>query len=210
MQIINKSNETDIQETFPRILALTAGGEPVDWISYEDAATYYAKGKILYSLGTHEVKLRGGTNAKTGQQSFLKIDTIVALANEVSPSKYRNRDPRLSNKTLFERDRNLCAYCGNIGRVKDLTRDHVHPTSKGGKDVWENVVTACYGCNQYKGDMTLEQAGMKLLYVPYTPTYHEHLILKNRNVLADQMDFLLHGVSKHSRVYQEYIKLKEN
>lgn len=209
MLIQSKENPNEVLESFPRILALTASGEAMDWISYEDAATYYAKGKILYSLGTHEVKLRGGINAKTGQQSVLKIDTIVALANDTSPSKYRNRDPRLTNKTLFERDRNLCGYCGTVFKYKDLTRDHVLPTSKGGKDVWENVVTACCGCNQYKGDKTPEQADMPLLYVPYTPTHNEHLILKNRNVLVDQMEFLLHGVSKNSRVYQDYMKLKE-
>lgn len=206
MLITSKENQNEVIESFPRILALNAGGEAMDWISYEDAATYAAKGKILYSLGTHEVNLRGGTNAKTGLQSVLKIDTIIALANDTSPSKYRNRDPRLTNKTLFERDRNLCAYCGNVYKYKELTRDHVHPSSKGGKDTWENVVTACCGCNQYKGDKTPEQAEMPLLYVPYTPTHNEHLILKNRNVLADQMEFLMHGVSKHSRVYQDYIQ----
>jgi 5-methylcytosine-specific restriction endonuclease McrA len=207
MILQNKENQSDIIEGFPRILALTASGEPLDWISYEEAATYYAKNKVLYSLGTHEVKLRGGTNAKTGMQSVLQVDTIIALANDTSPSKYRNRDPRLTNKTLFERDRNLCAYCAKVYRQKDLTRDHVMPSSKGGKDAWENVVTACCGCNQYKGDKTPEQADMPLIYVPYTPSHNEHLILKNRNVLKDQMQFLMHGVSKHSRVYQDYMKL---
>lgn len=208
MIITSKENPHEITESFPRILALTASGEATDWITYEQAATYYAKGKILYSLGTHEMQLRGGTNAKTGEQSILKIDTIVALANDTSPNKYRTRDPRLSNKTLFERDRNLCAYCGKTHKYKDLTRDHILPSSKGGKDVWENVVTACCACNQWKGDKTPEQADMPLLYVPYTPTHNEHLILKNRNVLCDQMAFLMHGVSKHSRIYQDYIKLK--
>jgi 5-methylcytosine-specific restriction endonuclease McrA len=202
--LINKENQSDIVYQLPKILALTSGGEPTNWITYEDAATYYAKGKILYSLGTHEVLLRGGVNAKTGERSTLKIDTIVALATDVSPAKYRNRDPRLSNKTLFERDRNLCAYCVKVFKVKELTRDHILPTSKGGRDIWENVVTACCSCNQYKGDKTPEQAEMKLAYVPYAPSYNEHLILSNRHILQDQMEFLMHGVSKHSRVYKEF------
>jgi hypothetical protein len=201
--LINKDTHIEMTDAMPRILVLNAGGEPMDWISYEDAATYASKGKILWSLGSYELNLRGGTNAKTGNQSILKIDTIIALSNDTSPTKYRNRDPRLTNKTLFERDRNLCAYCGNVFKGKELTRDHVHPTSKGGKDIWENVVTACCGCNQYKSDRTPEQADMPLLYVPYTPTFNEHLILKNRNILADQMDFLLTGVSKHSRIRLE-------
>lgn len=201
--IINKVNPIEVVDSIPKILALTASGEPVDWLTFEETAVYYAKGKVLYSLGSYEVMLRGGINAKTGKQSILKIDTIIALANDISPSKYRNKDPRLTNRTLFERDRNLCAYCGNVYRSKDLTRDHIIPTSKGGRDVWENVVTACCGCNQYKGDRTPEQADMPLLYVPYAPTYNEHLILKNRNILFDQMQYLLGGVSKHSRIFQE-------
>jgi hypothetical protein len=50
--------------------------------------------------------------------------------------------------------------------------------------------------------MTVNQAGMKLLYVPYTPTYNEALILKNRKILEDQMVFLLQGVSKKSRLHK--------
>lgn len=199
--LIDKESQIEIVNSLPKILALNAGGEAVNWITYEDAATYYAKDKILWSLGKHEVVLRGGTCAATGKQSILSIDTIVALKNDVSPSRYQSRDPRLSNKTLFERDENLCAYCSKTFRTKELTRDHVTPSSKGGRDVWENVVTACAGCNQYKADRTPEQAEMPLIYVPYTPTHNENLILKNRNILIDQMSYLMKGVSKHSRLH---------
>lgn len=184
----------------PLILQLNKGGEPVKWINYEDACTFYAKDRVLWSLGEYKVNLRGGTNAKTGQQSILTMDTIIAVDNDVSPSKFRRNTPALTNKTLFERDRNLCAYCGNLFKKSDLTRDHIFPTSKGGKDVWENVVTACVHCNQWKGDRTLEQADLKLMYVPYVPNYCEFLILQNRRILFDQMQFLLSGIPKNSRL----------
>ena len=41
---------------------------------------------------------------------------------------------------------------------------------------------------------------MKLLAVPYTPNLAEYLILSNRKILADQMEFLVQHVSSHSRV----------
>ena len=189
-------------KNMPLILALNSGGEPLGWITYKDTAFYYAKNKILWSLGQHEVVLRGGTNAMTGQQSILVMDTIVAIDNGVSPFKFRNKSPSLSNRTLFERDRNICGYCGGVFTKKELTRDHIKPVSKGGLDVWENVVTCCYGCNQWKGDRTPEEADMKLLYVPYTPSYNEHLILQNRRILSCQMEFLLKGVNKNSRLFQ--------
>jgi len=57
--------------------------------------------------------------------------------------------------------------------------------------VWENCVTACRVCNQHKDDRTPDEAGMKLLAVPYIPNLAQYLILSNRKILADQMEFLL-------------------
>lgn len=196
-----KDNHYDTIDSLPLILSLNSGGEPLGWINYQDCAFYYAKEKVLWAIGTHEVVLRGGTNAKTGQQSKLIMDTIVALDNGTSPTKFRKANPQLSNKTLFERDRFMCAYCGHVFKRADLTRDHVTPSSKGGKDCWENCVAACRSCNQKKEDKTPEAANMPLLYVPYTPSFNEHLILQNRKILQCQMEFLLKGVSKHSRLH---------
>jgi hypothetical protein len=42
---------------------------------------------------------------------------------------------------------------------------------------------------------------MPLLYVPYVPNRHEHFILRNRRILADQMEYLLAGVPRTSRLY---------
>ena len=41
--------------------------------------------------------------------------------------------------------------------------------------------------------------GMALLYTPYVPNKAEFLILSNRNILADQMDFLLQHLPQQSR-----------
>ena len=63
-----------------------------------------------------------------------------------------------------------------------------------------NVVTACRACNEKKSDRTPEQARMELLYLPYVPNRAEYLILTNRKILADQMEFLRPHVSNHGRV----------
>lgn len=57
-------------------------------------------------------------------------------------------------------------YCGCNGRDTTLTIDHVTPVSKGGRNTWINLVTACMACNQRKGDKTLQQLGWKLRSVP--------------------------------------------
>lgn len=198
---VQKSIVIDGIDSLPLILALNAGGEPLSWITYQDSAFYAAKDKILWSVGQFEVRLRGGTNAITGKQSILTIDSIIALDNGTSPSAYRRDAPALNNRELFIRDRNVCAYCVTESSGKSLTRDHVIPRSKGGPDHWNNVVTACRTCNQRKDDRTPEQAKMELAYVPYIPSYNEALILKNRRILADQMEYLMKGVSKNSRLH---------
>ena len=49
-------------------------------------------------------------------------------------------------------------------------------------------------------DRKPEEAGMELIYTPYVPNKAEYLILTNRKILSDQMDFLVQHVSSQSRV----------
>jgi hypothetical protein len=65
-----------------------------------------------------------------------------------------------------------------------------------------NVVTACRHCNGIKRNRTPEESGLQLVYVPYVPNKAEYLILTNRKILSDQMEFLLQHVSSHSRVFE--------
>jgi 5-methylcytosine-specific restriction endonuclease McrA len=203
MIITEKGTQNPIELAgFPQILKLNSGGVPLGWITYEDSVYHMAKGNILWTMGEYEVLLLGGTNAETGLRSSMTIDTIIAISNNKNPYDFRRESPALTNPQLFSRDRRMCAYCTNVYAQSKLTRDHVLPRSKGGPDVWENVVTACRACNQKKDDKTPRQAGMELAYVPYVPSFNESLILSNRRILVDQMMFLMKGVSEHSRLHQ--------
>ena len=191
-----------------RILKLDPSGQPREWISHEDAIVYHAKNLVAWQLGEGEgdVMFRGGENRITGQQSRIVTAPIIAVRERKANSaaaKRANKTPSLTNRELFRRDRHLCAYCGKIFGDLKLTRDHVVPTSRGGKDVWVNVVTACESCNHKKDDQLLEECGMQLLYVPYAPNWAEALILENRNVLACQMEYLKSFLPEHSRVWQD-------
>lgn len=184
------------------ILQLDSQGQPNKWITWQDAVVYHAKDLVSWTLGEVEFVARGGSNRLTGEQSVIKTSSIIAIKGEVA-AKRRNRPPALNNRELFRRDRYMCAYCGGIFKEAGLSRDHITPRSKGGQDIWMNVVTSCGKCNQRKDDKTLEEAGMQLLYVPYVPNRAEHLILANRSILADQMDFLMSFIPDHSRIKQE-------
>lgn len=173
----------------PRILVLTAGGIPYKWETLTKAVNWYSGGDVLWEAGESVIRLRGGY--RDSQQSHMDINSIIAVNN---PSKGGLFDhglvPRLTNEALFERDRNICQYCGRKFSSKVLTRDHVHPRSRGGQDKWTNVVTSCFDDNNFKGNRTPEEAGMELLSIPYEPSIAEILILKNRRILFDQMVFL--------------------
>jgi 5-methylcytosine-specific restriction endonuclease McrA len=79
---------------------------------------------------------------------------------------------RLSRREVFARDRYTCQYCGR--QTKDLTLDHVVPRYKGGKHIWENLVSACKVCNHKKAGRTPTEARMKLLHQPFQPQVNHY------------------------------------
>lgn len=172
-----------------RLLSLDAHGRVLDWMSWQDAACLYVRGAVAWTLGDPCLSVHGGTNRDTGVQSLLQLHPIIA-ARSHARAHALDPTPALTNVALFARDQHLCLYCGREFSRAHLTRDHVQPISRGGRDTWENVVAACFHCNSRKGGRNPQQAGMPLLAVPYRPSWVEHLILSNRNILADQMAFL--------------------
>lgn len=175
-----------------QILRVDPSGMPLDWVNYQEAVKLYFLDKVLYSCGKPLYRLRGGVNSLTGLRSTLDIHSIIATISENSSSHQRlhSYTPPLSNQTLFARDARMCLYCGDTFSRKDLSRDHITPTSQGGEDVWTNVATACKRCNNHKAGMTPEQANMPLLVLPFRPSHAEYVYLKGRRVLTDQMEFL--------------------
>ena len=141
----------------------------------------------------------------TGLQSKIQINSIIATKN-YSKVAYSDYTPPLTNLTLFQRDARTCMYCGGTFTLKNLSRDHIIPLSKGGKDKWMNSVTACKRCNNQKGGRTPEKANMLLLAIPFAPSRVEYLILRGRRILADQMEFLISHISNKSPIFQRYTK----
>jgi hypothetical protein len=188
----------------PKILQVDASGMPQKWISLKDAVSYYATDMVLFELGNPVTTFRGGYNRITEAQSEITTNSIIGIKGSIVRKSVIERTPKLTNESLFERDRYLCAYCGEDHHDKELSREHIKPVCQGGLDNWMNVVTACKICNNEKGGRTLEQSRMSLLYLPYVPDRYESFILAqgSRRILADQMEFLLRKVPKTSRLKQ--------
>ncbi len=67
-----------------------------------------------------------------------------------------------SHRNVFVRDGGRCAYCNAKLTLKQVTKDHVVPKAKGGRDDLLNVVASCRSCNGHKADRTLGDSGMTL------------------------------------------------
>jgi 5-methylcytosine-specific restriction endonuclease McrA len=76
---------------------------------------------------------------------------------------------KFSRVNVFTRDGFCCQYCGERKPARELNYEHVIPRAQGGKTEWENIVTACYPCNNRKGSKTPAQAGMTLRKKPVRP-----------------------------------------
>lgn len=184
----------------PLILTLDQYGVPHRWVTWQHACVYVARDLVAWDAGDTEFTFTGGRSRITGERSTLSTRSIIAIRGKALSGNALRTVPPLSNRELFHRDRNICAYCVKEFSAQRLTRDHVLPVSQGGRDAWMNVVTACRSCNQLKGGRTPEQARMELAYAPYVPNKAEYLILSNRHILADQMDFLARHVPTQSRL----------
>ena len=95
------------------------------------------------------------------------MPTVVRLVQYVVTRWRYSSGPAWSRSGVHERDSGHCAYCG--GRA--TTIDHVLPRSRGGRNTWLNTVAACGPCNQRKGDRTPAEAGMRMRFEPYAPTW---------------------------------------
>jgi len=139
-----------------QILVLNADYAPLNIVSKRKAILYVIKKKVQI-LSDRVVRLL----------SYVRLPYNRLMANNVS------------RKAIFTRDQHTCAYCN---AKENLTVDHILPQSRGGQDVWENLITCCLRCNLKKGNRTPKEADMKLLFEPYKPYNKMSLTIKNSNV----------------------------
>ncbi len=174
------------------ILTLDIAGNPCAWATKRQAISMVAGDRVLAGLGENEFTYYGGVNRLSGNRSFVVVNSILLTKERVTKRRTsRDYAPPLTNKALFARDQYLCLYCGEEHGPSNLTKDHIIPSSRGGKNIWSNCATACRKCNEQKGNSTPEEWGRLLLAVPFVPNWAEYLYLKNsQRIIADQMDFL--------------------
>jgi 5-methylcytosine-specific restriction endonuclease McrA len=86
---------------------------------------------------------------------------LVYMVKRPRPEK------KLTRREVFQRDKYTCQYCGM--ETRELSLDHVIPRHREGRHIWENVVSACFRCNNRKAGRTPQEAGMRLISQPFVP-----------------------------------------
>jgi 5-methylcytosine-specific restriction endonuclease McrA len=137
------------------VLILNAGYEPLHRVSIKHAIRM-----LVREVAVIEESDDNKTFGTFPLPRVLRLLKYIKMGWRVST-------PRFSKRRLFQRDNYECAYCGKIAN----TVDHILPRSRGGTTIWENSVASCLKCNHKKANKTPEEAGMKLRFHPFVPTW---------------------------------------
>jgi 5-methylcytosine-specific restriction endonuclease McrA len=95
----------------------------------------------------------------------IPIPSVIRLVYMV---KRPRPEKKLTRREVFRRDKYACQYCGV--ETRELSLDHVTPRHRGGRHIWENVVSACLKCNNRKAGRTPQEAGMVIAQQPFAPS----------------------------------------
>jgi hypothetical protein len=183
-----------------RLLSLDAHGRVLDWMSWQDATCLYVRGAVAWTLGDPCLSVPRRDVPRERR------------AERARPASDRRRArPRQSARTrsdaCIDQRRPVRARPALVPVLRAaIARDNISPattssrcrgrSATSGKTSSPPASTAI----RARAVRTPQQASMPLLAVPYRPSWIEHLILSNRNILADQMAFLKNHLPKRSRL----------
>jgi 5-methylcytosine-specific restriction endonuclease McrA len=165
-------------------LALNASFEPLTMVPLKRALRLVIDGKA-------EIVESDRGKAVRSERLALPRPVVIRLRKFVHvPRRFRRQ---VTNTFLCARDGYRCQYCGRAGYElrprESLTRDHVIPISRGGLNVWTNVVTACSSCNTRKANHLTAECGMHLLHQPVEPHF-VHLSWAVRRLTPTQSRYI--------------------
>ena len=168
-------------------LLLNSTYEPLRVVHWKKAITLLWQGKVEV-LEVYDRDIRGVSIT-------LKLPAVMRLLRLVR-LKDSHRAVKFSRINIFTRDGYVCQYCNKKHRTEDLTFDHIMPIARGGKKTWENIVTACWRCNNRKSGRMPEEAGMRLVRKPMKPRWNPVITITIgiRNAPQSWRDYLYWNV----------------
>ncbi len=139
------------------VLVLNQNYEPLNVSRVRRAVVLVMRGKAE-TLENNDSGVIHTANSAIAMPSVIRL---VYLVKRPRPEK------KLTRHEVFQRDKYTCQYCGR--KTRELSLDHVIPRHRGGRHIWENVVSACLRCNNHKAGRTPKEAEMRLIRQPFAP-----------------------------------------
>ena len=158
-----------------RVIVLNADFSPINVTSLRKGykLVYKKKAEVLVSYDGEFVMVH---TRKMGRPKIIRLYNKVNLP-------YRKLSPTREN--IFRRDNFQCVYCPS---KDNLTIDHVIPSSRGGGNTWDNMVTCCAKCNNKKDNMTPQEAGMKMRIKPFRPSLVNLININPKDIIDEIME----------------------
>ncbi len=146
-----------------KVLLLNASYEPLGTVGIPRAI------RLVWKETAEVIELDGDRVLRSPRFVF-PAPSVIRLLAYIDVRGRQSRSPSMRAAILM-RDRYRCQYCGVKESAFELTLDHIHPRSRGGRTIAENLCVACKVCNQRKGNRTPEEARMPLLSNPSALNY---------------------------------------
>lgn len=109
---------------------------------------------------------KGENFVRAAHQDFVIPNVVICSKYKKIPFR-RAIFPTKAN--IWERDDYTCGYTGKKLSKSELSIDHIIPSSKGGENTWENLITCDRQLNSWKSDKSLEECDLELLWKPTRP-----------------------------------------
>lgn len=123
------------------VLVLDVGMRPLRVENWQRAICDLFLGKVEVVEYSKDRTIQGVNRA-------WPMPSVVRVLHNFKRDRIRVKFSRLN---IYTRDNFTCQFCGTRCDSEDLTFDHVKPRSRGGRTIWENIVSACVPCNTKKG-----------------------------------------------------------
>jgi 5-methylcytosine-specific restriction endonuclease McrA len=149
-----------------RTLVLSPWMQPHGVIGWQAAIILTVDGKVDVLEEYEATVASAGNRYENRAPLVFEVPAVVRLRKAVRMHK---DGVKFSRSNVYTRDHCRCCYCGERKTPKELNYDHVVPRDRGGKTVWENIVTSCFVCNGKKRNRTPQEAGMKMHFQPHRP-----------------------------------------
>lgn len=140
------------------VVVWNASYEPISHTRIQRAMSLVVQGRAVIEEALPDKFIR----SKNVVHPWPKIIRLLKYVKV--PIRYG--DETWTRQGVLRRDNHKCIFCGKHAN----TIEHIMPTSRGGAPrCWLNTAAACTKCNGKKGNKTLKEAHLKLLFEPYVP-----------------------------------------